>query len=81
MAPGAVARAQQHLFDRRDDPRAFVGQPRTVDVAREQGGAGLPFEIIDPATHGVDREPEPVGRGAEAAAANDFQEDPRRVPI
>jgi hypothetical protein len=54
LAPGAVARAQQHLFDRRDDPRAFVGQPRTVDVAREQGGAGLPFEIIDPPAHGVD---------------------------
>ena len=77
----AVEGCRLHALDRGDHQRAFVGQLRAVDVAREQGGADLALEIVDPAAHGVDRQIEPLGRGTKTAATHDFQENAGRVPI
>ena len=59
----------------------FVGQAGAMDVAGEQGGADLPFEIIDPPAHDIDGQSEALGRGSEAPAPHDFQKYPGRVPI
>ena len=60
---------------------AFLGQARAMNVADEHGGAGLPLEIADAPAHGIDRKAKPFGRGAETAAARDFQENAGSVPV
>ena len=83
----AIAGAQQlercslHALDCRDDLRALVGQTGAVNIAGEQGRADLTFEIVDPPAHRIDGQIEPLGCRSEAAAANHFQKNPRRVPI
>ena len=76
-----VERRGLHAFDRRNHQRTFVGQAGAMDVAREQRGADLPLEIVDPPAHDVDRQVKPLGRGSEAPAPHDFQKYPGRVPI
>ena len=70
-----------HALDGGDDMHPFVGEAGAVNVADEHGGAGLPLEIADAAAHGIDGKAKPFGRGAEAAAARDFQEHARSVPV
>jgi hypothetical protein len=76
-----IERGGCHSPDGRDHLRAFVGQACAVHVAREKHLTGLPFEIADASAHGIDGKAEPLRRRAKAAAADDFQEDARRVPI
>lgn len=52
-----------------------------VDVAGEQGGAGLALEIVDPPAHGVDRQRQALGRRPETSASDDFEEYAGRIPI
>ncbi len=76
-----IERRRLHAFDRRNNQRSFVGQAGAMDVARKQGGADLPLEIIDPPANDVDRQVKPLGRGSEASATHDLQKYPGRVPI
>jgi hypothetical protein len=46
-----------------------------MDVAREQGGADLPFKIIDSPANDVDGQFEPFRRGSETPATHYFQKN------
>src|SRR3569623_930585 len=70
-----------HAFDRVDDLRALVGQPRAQHVAREKGRADLALALADPAPDRIDRLTKAFGRRAKAAAAYNFQKDARIAPV
>src|SRR5260370_17098156 len=52
-----------------------------MEIAREQGGADLPFKIIDAPANDVNGQFEPFRRGSETPATYYFQKNPGRVPI
>ena len=52
-----------------------------MDVAREQGGADLPFKIIDSPANDFDGQFGPLRRGSETPATYYFHKNLGRVPI
>ena len=70
-----------HALDRADQQLAFGRQPHAVDMAREQGVAGLALELLDVTAQGIDRELQSLRRRAKTAAPHDFQKGARAFPV